>query len=149
MLIAKVDGTVVLDVSDAQSMFPGVSFGRDGPNADFLVENSCLPVTVWKPYDAATQKLVSVSPYIENAQVFTVQVAAMTTEDLAVVAATEWVRIRIQRDALLVACDWTQLPDSPVDKVVWASYRVQLRDVTTQTLPVVWPVSPDAPVITA
>lgn len=143
MLIAKIDGTVVLDVADAQSMFPGVSFGRPGPNADFLAENSCLPVTVWKSYDSTTQKLVAVAPYIEDGQVFTIQVEAMTPEDIAAMIATEWVAIRIERDALLAACDWTQLPDTPADKVAWAAYRSELRDVTNQTLPVAWPVKPD------
>jgi hypothetical protein len=143
MLIAKIDGTAVLDVADAQSMFPGVSFGRAGPNADFLAENSCLPVTVWKSYASKTQKLVAVAPYIEDGQVFTIQVEAMTPEDIAAVIATEWVVIRIERDALLAACDWTQLPDTPADKVAWATYRSELRDVTNQTLPVAWPVKPD------
>lgn len=144
MLIAKVNGTRVLDVADATSMFPGVSFGTRGPNADFLAANSCLPVTVWKSYDPKAQKLVAVAPYIKNGQVFTIQVEAMTPEDIAAMVATEWAVIRVQRDALLAACDWTQLPDSPADKVVWAAYRVQLRNVTKQTLPVTWPVSPDA-----
>ena len=147
MLIAKVDGLVVLDVADATSMFPDVSFGPRGPNADFLAENSCLPVTVWKSYDPTTQKLVAVAPYVEDAQVFTIQVEAMTPEDIAAMIATEWAVIRVQRDALLAACDWTQLPDTPADKVTWAAYRVQLRDVTSQTLPVVWPVAPGAPVV--
>ena len=143
MLIAKVDGTVVLDVADAQSMFPGVSFGRAGPNADFLAENSCLPVTVWKSYDPTTQKLTAVAPYIEDGQVFTIQVEAMTPADIAAMIATEWAVTRIERDALLAACDWTQLPDTPTDKVAWAAYRSELRDVTNQTLPVAWPVKPD------
>jgi hypothetical protein len=143
MLIAKVDGTVVLDVADAQSMFPGVSFGRAGPNADFLAENSCLPVTVWKSYDSTTQKLAAVAPYIEDGQVFTIQVEAMTPADIAAMIATEWAVTRIERDALLAACDWTQLPDTPTDKVAWAAYRSELRDVTNQTLPVAWPVKPD------
>jgi hypothetical protein len=143
MLIAKVDGTVVLDVADAQSMFPGVSFGRAGPNADFLAENSCLPVTVWKSYDPTTQKLAAVAPYIEDGQVFTIQVEAMTPADIAAMIATEWAVTRIERDALLAACDWTQLPDTPTDKVAWAAYRSELRDVTNQTLPVAWPVKPD------
>jgi hypothetical protein len=90
MLIAKVNGTVVLDVADAVSMFPDVSFGPSGPNADFLAENSCLPVTVWKPYDPTTQKLVAVSPYVEDAQVFTIDVEAMTPDDIAAMIATEW-----------------------------------------------------------
>ena len=145
MLIAKVNGTVVLDVSDAASMFPRVSFGPRGPNADFLEENSCLPVTVWKSHDPATQKLVAVAPYVENAQVFTIAVEAMTPEDIAAMVATEWVGVRNQRDYLLLSCDWTQLPDVPVavDKAAWAAYRVELRNVTTQTLPVVWPVAPE------
>ncbi len=145
MLIAKVNGTVVLDVADATAMFPDVSFGPSGPNADFLAENSCLPVTVWKPYDPTTQKLVSVPPYVEDAQVFTIDVEAMTPDDIAAMVATEWAVVRVQRDALLAACDWTQLPDTPADKTTWAAYRVELRNVTTQTLPVVWPVAPDAP----
>jgi hypothetical protein len=142
MLIAKVNGTVVLDVADAQSMFPNVSFGPRGPNADFLAENSCLPVTVWKPYDPTTQKLVAAPPYVEDAQVFTIAVEAMTPDDIAAMIATEWTVIRVQRDALLAACDWTQLPDTPADKATWAAYRVDLRNVTTQTLPVVWPDAP-------
>lgn len=40
---------------------------------------------------------------------------------------------RRQRDALLAACDWTQLPDVPTAaKAAWAAYRQALRDVTTQ-----------------
>jgi hypothetical protein len=143
MLIAKVNGTVVLDVADAQSMFLNVSFGPRGPNADFLAENSCLPVTLWKPYDPTTQKLVAVPPYVEDAQVFTIAVEAMTPDDIAAMIATEWVGVRVQRDSLLAACDWTQLPDTPADKETWAAYRVELRNVTTQTLPVIWPVAPE------
>jgi len=40
--------------------------------------------------------------------------------------------VRATRDAMLVACDWTQLPDSPLDaasKSNWATYRQELRDV--------------------
>lgn len=36
--------------------------------------------------------------------------------------------IKAQRDRLLFASDWTQLPDSPVDSAAWAVYRQQLRD---------------------
>ena len=40
---------------------------------------------------------------------------------------------RRQRDTLLAACDWTQLPDVPTAaKAAWAAYRQALRDVTTQ-----------------
>lgn len=54
--------------------------------------------------------------------------------------------VRTQRDALLVASDWTQLPDAPVDKTAWAQYRQALRDITEQPgFPwnVTWPVKPE------
>lgn len=42
-------------------------------------------------------------------------------------------QIRKQRDALLVASDWTQIPDVPLaTKEKWAVYRQQLRDITMQ-----------------
>lgn len=54
--------------------------------------------------------------------------------------------VRIQRDALLVQTDWTQLPDVPdATKTKWASYRQELRDVTLQEgfpYNVIWPTPP-------
>jgi len=55
---------------------------------------------------------------------------------------------RVQRDRLLAACDWTQVPDSPLDaaaKAEWASYRQALRDVPEQPgfpSTVTWPEPP-------
>lgn len=52
---------------------------------------------------------------------------------------------RTDRNALLIASDWTQVADAPVDKEAWASYRQQLRDVTLQSefpLNVIWPEKP-------
>jgi hypothetical protein len=49
------------------------------------------------------------------------------------------------RNIQLSDSDWTQLPDSPVDRVAWAVYRQALRDVTTQlNFPwnTQWPESP-------
>jgi hypothetical protein len=58
----------------------------------------------------------------------------------------QWAAIRAERNKLLVASDWTQLPDAPVDAVAWATYRQTLRDVTAQADPfaIVWPESPSA-----
>jgi hypothetical protein len=39
--------------------------------------------------------------------------------------------VRMNRDTRLLESDWTQLPDSPVDSSVWATYRQALRDITT------------------
>jgi hypothetical protein len=63
-----------------------------------------------------------------------------TDEELAEAA-------RAQRDALLAASDWTQLPDVPeATREVWAIYRQALRDVPQQEgfpREIVWPVKPE------
>ena len=56
----------------------------------------------------------------------------------------QWAVVRADRNALLAASDWTQLPDAPVDAAAWATYRQALRDLTQQSDPfnIVWPVPP-------
>ena len=59
---------------------------------------------------------------------------------------TQWPVVRSQRNALLSASDWTQLPDVPLaTKETWAAYRQALREITDQSDPfnIVWPVQPD------
>lgn len=54
--------------------------------------------------------------------------------------------IRLERNAKLTACDWTQVADAPVDQAAWARYRQSLRDVPSQSgFPneVTWPVEPE------
>lgn len=53
----------------------------------------------------------------------------------------QWIVVRAERNKLLADCDWTQLPDAPVDAVAWATYRQALRDITSQANPfnIVWP----------
>ena len=56
--------------------------------------------------------------------------------------------IRARRDALLAACDWTQMPDSPLseeEKAAYQTYRQALRDVPQQEGSpenVTWPEEP-------
>lgn len=64
-------------------------------------------------------------------------------------AAELLVSIRVQRDARLAACDWTQLPDSALaadKKAFWTTYRQALRDFPATCDPAnpVWPVPPAA-----
>lgn len=54
-------------------------------------------------------------------------------------------KARDKRNALLSACDWTQVADAPVDQAAWAAYRQALRDVPEQTgFPdtINWPTEP-------
>lgn len=53
--------------------------------------------------------------------------------------------VRFDRNSRLASCDWTQLPDAPVDRATWAIYRQELRDVTAQAgFPwnITWPSKP-------
>lgn len=63
-------------------------------------------------------------------------------------------RMRTERDLRLSVCDWTQGNDSPLiegDKILWATYRQELRDMPQNNPSVpdkaaydalVWPVAP-------
>lgn len=56
-----------------------------------------------------------------------------------------WSQVRAQRDQLLAATDWTQLPDVPEStRSTWMAYRQALRDVTQQQDPrdITWPPKP-------
>lgn len=44
-------------------------------------------------------------------------------------------RMRLHRDRLLAASDWTQLDDAPVDRQAWADYRQALRDAPATWTP--------------
>jgi hypothetical protein len=54
-------------------------------------------------------------------------------------------KIRELRNALLLSSDWTQVLDSPVNQTAWATYRQQLRDISSQAgfpWEVQWPTQP-------
>ena len=67
-----------------------------------------------------------------------------TEQELADLLRTKWVEVRTKRDQLLASSDFTQLDDSPEDKLAWKTYRQELRDITNQTDPgnITWPVKP-------
>ena len=54
-------------------------------------------------------------------------------------APDEWLleRMRLHRDALLVASDLAMIADTPTDKTAWAAYRQALRD-----FPATWTPAP-------
>lgn len=87
MLIAKVENDQVLEVADYRAMFPNTSFSANGIHDSFYAENGLMPVSVFKPYDQATEELVSCAPYIEDGQVYTVRVepVAVVLEELPLI----------------------------------------------------------------
>jgi len=56
----------------------------------------------------------------------------------------QWAIVRGERNAKIVASDWTQVLDAPVDAAAWAEYRQALRDITEQADPfaIMWPPIP-------
>jgi hypothetical protein len=69
-----------------------------------------------------------------------------TPEQITERTNTKAAEVRSNRNRLLADCDWTQLPDAPVDAEAWATYRQELRDVTAQSgFPwnVQWPEAPN------
>jgi len=62
--------------------------------------------------------------------------------------ARKWAQLRAERDSRLAQCDWTQIPDSPLDaqaKADYADYRQALRDLPENTVDPLnpsWPTEP-------
>lgn len=69
-----------------------------------------------------------------------------SAEQIAERVSAQWSVVRNERNTRLASCDWTQLPDAPVDAAAWAEYRQALRDITEQADPfnIVWPTEPGA-----
>jgi hypothetical protein len=71
------------------------------------------------------------------------------TEEVVIFPTDEEIleRVRINRNALLTASDWTHGGDSPLSetsKLAWATYRQALRDITDapNIRDITWPVPP-------
>lgn len=144
MLIAIVNGQTVEQVGDANALFPNTSFPSTGISDSFLAENNAKKVNVFKPYNANTQKLVSVAPYVEGEWVYTVDVEALTPEDIAARQASEAAQNKSKAEAILARTDWTQVPDVDlVNKSEFTAYRATVRAIALNpTWDAVFPVAP-------
>lgn len=129
MLIYK-DGIV----ADYRDVFRNTSFPPNGPSDSFLTEQGAYKVNVFLPHDRMTEKLVSCPPYVQDGWAYTVEVQPKTQDEIDADTQAQAAKIRAARNALLLACDWTQGKDIP-DSVSapWATYRQALRDIPNQT----------------
>lgn len=152
--------TYVLAPNQTAEIFP-YSIGalrRDNANTSFpsnpsnvlLADWNVFPVVEQAPpvYNPANQNLNQLNPTLVNGQwLQTWQVSAASAEEIAERLQDKEAEVRQQRNELLSACDWTQLPDSPADHEAWAAYRQELRDVTAQQgfpWDVSWPKEPES-----
>ena len=98
---------------------------------------------------SASENTAYISGEYKSAE-YTVQnglpVAKSQSEISALEAELAWAKFRDIRDQLLSACDWTQVPDAPVDQTAWAAYRQQLRDLPANTADPSNPQWPERPV---
>jgi hypothetical protein len=130
-----------LIIKDHTEWFPNTSFGERGPSVEWIKSEGYYVITVWKPYDHATEKLVPAAPHLYDGMCCLVDVEPLTQEELDQRVVTQWQVVRTQRNQMLKDTDWTQVLDSPVDKTAWATYRQALRDITQQADPfnIAWP----------
>jgi hypothetical protein len=103
---------------------------------------------VTPPYHDPATQLLEEGPALLIDAVWTQNyiVSDLSADESAAKVGAQWNVIRAERNKLLVASDWTQLPDAPADAAAWATYRQALRDVTNQANPftIVWPESPSS-----
>lgn len=82
MLVAKVENLNIVSVLDYREMFPTTTWANGVPSNEWIIQNGCLPVSVFKAHDRNTQRLVQSEPYIEDGTVFTVTIEDKTPEEI-------------------------------------------------------------------
>lgn len=120
--------------------------------AESLSDEQRQDLSVYFITDAARPQLTSTQKFGDP--VFTVQGANVersypvidkTAQEIQQDTDNRASEVRTQRNEKLRDSDWTQVADTPVDKVVWATYRQTLRDVTSQSgfpYTITWPDAP-------
>lgn len=148
MTYARIENDAVAEYpvfeGDIRLRYSNVSFPRPfSPPPDYVaVESSAQPEVTY------TQNVTEGSPSYDGSKWVQTWVASeASSEEIAQRIQGQWVNVRADRNARLLACDWTQLSDAPLSndlKAQWAAYRQSLRDVTRQPDPFVieWPVVP-------
>lgn len=143
MIVAIVNNGSIEQIGQLSVLFPNVSFPASGPSDEWMAENNLVPVTYFKAYDAATQKLVSCDPYLEDGAVYAVNVESLSADELAAKDASTIAANKSVRNKKLADCDWTQLADVNLTadcKTAFTTYRQALRDA--DMLNPVWPEAP-------
>jgi len=138
-------------IKDHTEWFPNTSFSPQTLTKENFLELGFYLTSSWKDHDPKLQKLVPTAPYLLGDIVYLVEAVDLSQEELTELLATQWTKVREQRNQLLLASDWTQLPDAPVSATAWAEYRQALRNVTQQTDPynIAWPLQPGQEAVNA
>jgi hypothetical protein len=135
---------ITIRVADLAPMVVDLPIDDEGnlPTGDALTQHLSGFIPTWH-----LERQARLANGVSNASVIASlvepePVVEPTTDELSAAA-------RLQREQLLVECDWTQLSDAPlseVEQAAWLAYRQGLRDVPQQAgfpTSIVWPISPD------
>ena len=136
MQIAIIKDNAVEKIGEHRQLFKNVAFPKSGPPADWMTENSVMPVTLSRSYDRMTQKSTSVDPYIEDNVVYLHKIESLTDSEKTA-AQTEVnnqtaARNREERNRRLAETDWMACSDVTMSND-WKTYRQALRDFTTHS----------------
>lgn len=144
-MIAIVIDNQIANTGDIKDLFPNTIFPDTGVPQSFKTENNIVDVVNSRSFDENTEHLETTDPYLEDGVVYSVRVVTNSDEYNANRISGRWSTVRKDRYLLLAESDWTQLSDvNGIDKTAWATYRQQLRDITTQADPfnITWPTKP-------
>ena len=126
--------------------FVGTTPPDDVPYAECTDDDTAN--TVWR--NPATGKAEAIPARGNEFQRFNADTGAWVgSRTAAQITAAAWTALRAERNAKLTACDWTQVPDSPMtalQRTCWAQYRQALRNMpetTTDPNNPTWPQEPD------
>ena len=136
----------VVQEQEFRAMFPNTSLPV--PLTESAINGLGGDIVFEGPYPVATryQTVVRQGVIELGGKWYTNYVAVdLPPEACAALDDQQAANVRTDRNQRLSACDWTQLPDAPVDAAAWATYRQSLRDVTKQPgfpWSVEWPTPP-------
>jgi len=137
-------------IGDLRKDNPNTSFPKK-PSEEMLANWNVYPVTVeQEPSIDSTQKVYQDSEpsFINDAWILGWTVVEKTQEEITEENNIQAEVVRAERNTLLALSDWTQLNDAPlndIEKTAWATYRQELRDITSQNefpTTIIWPIEP-------
>ncbi len=154
MLVAKIIEGAVVDIADYRAMFISNVFPPEGPSDEWMAEQGVKRVNVYREHDAETEKLVPCTPVIEGDWVYTVEVQALTAEDIAVREQNKRLDNAARAQRELEASDWcemTSVRNTAVEPHLlngqdFDAYRLALRQIVIDPPIEVssWPTRPTA-----
>lgn len=143
MHIAIIKDGIIEQHGPLTTLFPNVSHPNGVPSKSWLQEAGVIVVNAWRPY-SNTEQLKPCNPYIEDGEVYSVQVEPKSNQQIQAELESLGNGIRTERNRRLAETDWRFRSDMNPSQD-WVDYCQSLRDITQQTgFPsnVVWPVAP-------